>query len=165
METHGSHMRVSYQRPRADPPNQLVAERLRALIARLNISQEAFARSIDVSRETVRRWLALLSPLSATSLRRIREVYGVDLMADDDVQESDVIYAPADLVDRVIADMELDAELGAHLRATAWNKGLPSEATLRSYAIDLRGQMRGKLKQPPETRPVVREGAMRLKKR
>lgn len=131
------------------------------------LSQEDLAAAIGVRALTVSRWErdAVETP-SMPRLTKLSEVLEVSiewLVTGEDARESHVeprfegLYAPADLVEQVIADLELDDELAERLRTTNWSSGLPSEGTLRSYALDMRRAKREAAKeresQPGTPRP------------
>lgn len=75
--------------------------------------------------------------------------------------------APEERIERVIEAMGLETEIADKLRRTKWTGGTPSEATLRSFALDLilekRDREFGRDRPGPEAeKPRSDRGGMKL---
>ncbi len=115
------------------------------------ISQPDMADLVGVSMSKYTRWeKGDLTEFSVEKLGAFAKALGVTidhLLGTDQVPstatpESHVEYdpeamVPIETIERVVKETRLERPQAERLRAMRWSIGLPSEATLRSYALDL----------------------------
>lgn len=136
-----------------------ISSRLAAARAKLGLSQEALARLIDISSKSIYRYEAGEQSPSRAIRAKLAEALGVteqwiEYGTDALEPEARIVYdSDADplVIERVIAGLGLDAAQADQMRHARWSKGT-SEATLRSYGIDL---MRESRETPPEPTKVA----------
>lgn len=125
-----------------------ISSRLAAARAKSGVSQEALARVVGVTSKSIYRYESGEQSPSRAVRAKLAEALGVteqwiEYGADAPEPERIVYDSEADplVIERVIADLGLDAAQADQMRHARWSKGT-SEATLRSYGIDLMRESR-----------------------